>query len=771
MGGDDAAKGGSRRRRRKAGAGGQAGAREAGGAAQRLKVCGPSSIRTLRGRLLGREVALICCGEAHEDAMDLTREGSVVEPKRGWLELPCPGGSSGVAGFPGFDPEYELKARKGLMTLRDAQSWASKVLKNEEEDDENGAILAYDDATGAGRVFSSDCERGPEHGHLPASTILCEWADLDSVARGFNRRRLDGEQVPVEEHDDLIAQRKRARLEEDGTELIDDWLIHQVTISVQGEKGDGEVLPSSPSKAKEPLLKGKSATSKGMASPPRVELILEAPVAAFEVELHVEPDVPPAPPAHECLRLMELDSDTDSDDERDPDDGTGSYIDYLRRQVNAHLPPERVHHIDPRDLGDGEDYGGEDCDKASLGPFQGLLREAGGALPVDLEIAELAALGAKDVTPPMSDSDEEGDSRSRVRRRSDSCNVANPSDREQKPPLPSWEAYFGAASELILYSPQVKADYAPFLSRCVGSPECLVRFFDALYFRTVPEALGQLRLDPETRPFSRIRSRAFKPADGGPLRRRPHDQGLVPVPAAPVDRYLKARGSIPPRTWVSGLAEKLVACGGDAVVKAAQSWFRTSVMQLLGDPKEWDLEGDYFVHWLRECHREIYDDIDTSDPEELRSLHWAQSEEHPKSRKHRYNLREIRIPGIEDAFKELAAFKPEARASSRRERVLAKFLVDGFQLRLVDLAAILRVASVVAASPPESRVVVVFYAGVDHAKSLNEFWRSQGFGHKGLPQEGLVGKDDLEDDDPRAWTLPSCLHNLCELFPVPLRPA
>eukprot|EP00959_Pyramimonas_sp_CCMP1952_P077369 1617087-Pyramimonas_sp.AAC.1 len=94
--------------------------------------------------------------------------------------------------------------------------------------------------------------------------------------------------------------------------------------------------------------------------------------------------------------------------------------------------------------------------------------------------------------------------------------------------------------------------------------------------------------------------------------------------------------------------------------------------------KEGDTEGDYFDAWLRECHREIHDDVDTSDPAELRSAKWVESE----SSSRRYDLGAIRIPDYESAFQELRAFDFRSRSSTRRERVLAKILVDAFQLRL-----------------------------------------------------------------------------------------
>jgi len=671
--------------------------------AKRLKVCGPAYIQTLRGRLLGREVALICCGEAHEDTIDLTREGCIVEPRRGWIEAPW-----AHKGSPGFDFEDAVESKNGI-TLGAAKDWAQKEMVAREE--EQGALIFLPQGQGPkckgkALLFDEEAERSEEH-PVPDSVQILEWTDLDDDAREFNRRRLEGEMVSEEEQDALIAKRKEQRLEE-GIELFDDWLLRQF-----------------------------HAFGEGM------HLVLEAPVAAAEVELHTEPGVRPPPPAPECFRQIELDSDTDSDDENDPDDGSGSFIDYLKRRIQAMVPLERTHGVDPRELGDADG-------DSEIDAFQALLKEP---LPADPEETELEACGARLAV-----------SKDGERQNSHRKWHGRPMPR----PVPSWEAYFGAASELLYYSPQVKADFAPLLASCIGSAEKLHRFFEALYFGTVQEALSQVDFSCESkRPLTRLRSSAFTPTAGQKVQRRPGDQGLIPVKAAPLDMYLKSKGSDPPRLWVSDLAHRLRKADAGFIVDAAQKWWRGAVQHLLADPKGAEVDGDYFIAWLREVHRKIYDDIDRSDPEELLSMDWAPSEAHPNSKKHRHHLKPIGIPGVEDAFKELAKFDPSKRSSSKRERVLAKIMVDIYQLRLVDLAAVLRVADVIASAPQDKPLVVILYTGSDHTKCVVEFWRSQGFSPKGLAQKGYVGKDDWDDDEPRALTLPPYLHELNRLFPLP----
>ena len=44
-----------------------------------------------------------------------------------------------------------------------------------------------------------------------------------------------------------------------------------------------------------------------------------------------------------CLQAMELDSDTDSAEDRDPDDGSGGFADYLARRVEEHFAADHIH--------------------------------------------------------------------------------------------------------------------------------------------------------------------------------------------------------------------------------------------------------------------------------------------------------------------------------------------------------------------------------------------------------------------------------------------
>jgi len=668
---------------------------------KQLKVAGPSVVQTLRGRLHGREVALVFCGEAHEDAIDLTRRHAVVEPKQGWLEpqqQPMHDGAD-------FCPNEALQTKHG-MTVAGAKRWAEDILDDLDESTKtDGAVLVYNPPAARCKSVAWLFLPGTLHGEPPSpSTRFFEWGDLDAEARAFNQQRLRAG-VGVEEQDALIAERKQKRVAQ-GFELFDDWLLRH-------------------------------ASSQDV----DVHLVLEAPVPAHELELHLEDSVQPAPCAHNCIRQLEPDSDEDTDQAETP--GNGSYLDYVRRRALAHLPRSRVHAVDARVLGDADDS----CLPLHLrGSFEALVSKTRrpDACP-DAEEVELEACGA-----------------SWAKSREES-NVV------KQNLAPSWEAFFGGAADLLYYAPHVKADYTPFLRDCVGSAASMRQFFQALFFETVPVAMSTIKLNEQTRPSAHIRSLALQ-TPGADILRRPaghchSGRQTVPVRAAPVDRYLKARGCEVPRTWVAGIAERLRDVGLGHLVEAAQSWYMATVDNMLSNPKNADVEGDNFVAWLQACHRSIYDDIDHLDPMKLRRCKFAQSKSHPESKDFRYNLKDIGIPGIEQAFEE---FRSEPNKSTSRQQVLSKILVDAFQLRSVDLAMVLKSAEVAVRSPPGARVVIVHYAGLDHTRNAVKFWRSQGFSHEGLRNSGVVGKlTEYEDSEPRALTFPTYLRDMEKLFPVP----
>ncbi|OLQ10319.1 hypothetical protein AK812_SmicGene5993 [Symbiodinium microadriaticum] len=680
----------------------------AGKKSERFKVSGPSTIQTLRGELCGRKVALILCGEAHEDALDLTRKGSIIAAKMGWvpldpLELPR-----------AVDVAAAALHHRG--TLKSARTWAEQALARlasgaEAGMDFSGSLLVFCEShnpkdRGNAWLFPPGTLRYVQKAGQDKSTCYFVWDDLDEDARWVRQRKVQGLRVHPSEHDAIVTRRKQGRLEEN-VELFDDWLLRH-------------------------------------ASDPRVQLILEGPVLETEVELHEEPGVEPAPLSHRTLQRMELDSCDEEEPEDDGqtrrfcgEDGTGTFLEFLRRRVLQHLDPRRIRFMDPRELGDPDD------EELRI-RFQSLLQKP---MPRDLEEQKADELGLAATKRPM---------KQWVKQALGS------------PTVPSWEAFFGASSELLYYSPHIRGDFVPFLACVLKPPEAkrrqgvLLEFFQHLYCGKVSDAFAMLRQDGGARSCLRVRSALHLRPDQKSYKRRQDVRRLIPVHCAPVDRFLKARNSDPPRTWISDLAEQVKKGGAEDVVRAAQSWYLRSVEAFLSNPKAQDVEGDYFVAWLRECHREIHDDIDTSDPALLRSRDRVPSLSNPTKY---HNLRGIHIPGFEDAMAEIVSFDPDAgKPTTKRQRVLAKIIIDVFQLRMVDLAAILLVSDRVLQARIGTEVVVILYAGSDHASAVESFFRERGFRGDHLPRAGRVGKDYWYPDEPRGLQLPSYLHDFGDLF-------
>lgn len=114
---------------------------------------------------------------------------------------------------------------------------------------------------------------------------------------------------------------------------------------------------------------------------------------------------------------------------------------------------------------------------------------------------------------------------------------------------------------------------------------------------------------------------------------------------------------------------------------------------------------------------------------------------------------------------EIVSFDPDAgKPTTKRQRVLAKIIIDVFQLRMVDLAAILLVSDRVLQARIGTEVVVILYAGSDHASAVESFFRERGFRGDHLPRAGRVGKDYWYPDEPRGLQLPSYLHDFGDLF-------
>jgi len=717
-----------------------------------LNVTGPECIQTIRGHVFQKQVSILCCGESHHEILDLTRVNSIVCEQRTWIDS---------TEFFGEVQDATIRKEFGILkrketafktrhfrSVDEALRWGEGIVKKEEEEEEDGIVMIWEQGPvegndeGLASLYipqeddddddSDDSDDETTGGTKDIATNsdapkLFLWADNDSEARSLNYRRVTlEEEISTRELDALIEKRKQNRIHDGQFECWDDWMLRMV------------------SRANDDL---------------DVEVVIEAAIPATDVELHYG-SLENYPLAHESVQCLECDSDEDTEDEEDEDDGTGAAMDYFIRRLEE-KECVVLHRVDPRSLGDydddddGDEEGDEEVGAVSATAFRSLITHP---LPIDAEMEYLTTHNLE--YPPDHHSNDNDDDKG-----------DNEIDHYSKA-LPSWEGYFGAASQLLYYSPHVKADYTPLLSQILKNPKTTNDFFQALYFGTVDEALQILKLkeNGEKQGVICLRSLIYK--DGEKIYKRPDNHYLIPVRYPPIHCYLKARNTNPPQTWISALQSHLLQVTNQdpdakSLLSKVKIWYLQSVQYLLQDPKHSDKNGDYFTAYLRAAHRDIYNDIDRSDPEILRRRETMPSLVKGKKKKHK--LGGIEIPSVREIFDEWKVDNPEKRASTARDRVLSQIIIDAYQLRMVDVSAIITIARCIA-SAKSQKIVLVLYMGSEHTQTILEFFQNNmGFNNVGLTRKGLVGKiDNWDDEEPRALKYPDYLHNFDLLFPVPI---
>lgn len=727
-----------------------------------VDMVGPDNIQVLRGEVLGKQVALVLCGESHNEALDLTRPHAILEPKCGWVKLSGYGGG-------GWSNDDALRRKYGV-TLGKAKDWAAEYVDNMEEEETVFLVYVPDGAKGTAYIYNEDAERSHEHTLADAASVF-KWADLDTELREFNEFRLTGEDVDTQEHDMLVEKRKTDRRRE-GIELFDDWLEKH---SQARDTGDENAI--------------------------EVHLLLEQCPNPSELELHRATEIDDIPPAIESIRRLEEDSEPSEDEDDEPSAyGDCDYLDYLYRRCKSMLPLGRLHCVDMRCLGDE--------DAAIQADWNSLLtaEEVASGLSIsNPEEAELKALGLpkldegdSDVLRRVLEKDDSGQYRDAsgklipkfqegdVVRDADNLlrdavdwNRVDPGKcdleawgkpkaekKTKQPTLPSFEGFFGQPANFLYYDRHLRACYAPFIARAVKSKASWDSFMKALFFGgTIPEALASLDLSKEARACSWVRSPICL-NEAGVMTRR-NDSDSISFRHLPISCYLKAKGSEPPRTWLSALHAGLASRTEKAAALAsvARQWALDAIEHFAKDPKGNDDQengGEWFVAWLRAAHREIYDDIDTSDESVLLGKQWMPSESQ-EGKKHRHQIGEIKIPSCQDGLSEVLKQFDIKKPSTRRAEVLAQIFIDVWMVKLVDYAAVLKILDVVEQCKT-SKVVVACYFGSQHTRAIEQFWRTQGLSSKGLSANGYVGKPAFEEDEARRLELPSYLHDFQELF-------
>jgi len=797
--------------------------KRAGPLHKEASVVGPDSFQLLEGELFGKKVALILCGESHNDAIDVTRSGGRFLPREGWVELPnrhLPAeGCSWACRI--------LNQTKKLQPLAKAQEWAKDLVENDtvvadgeivlawievdsgrrgsrgksyvlelrpcedlqreavtddEEDEEDQGInldhwLHFDSGQDMREQYPLEIsswilkDATKEVESSEANVIrplkLYEWGDLDPEAFAINKKRLTHEHVSASELDAMVNKRKEDRKRQN-IWTFDDWFSH-----LKSNAGEASV-----------------------------HLVAEATVPPWEVELRrplntaESRETSTLPPAVDCLRCVSEDTGGSSIDDHDAaSDGVGGYLDYLYRRFMSEMMQETqaseliktawFHCIDIRDLGcEGACHADAVKEK-----WKDLLT------PEEWETATKSELEGATVPIPQSEGRKEADNTLPFRPatllsgeqqfyeeklRNGELVPDDESDDEFEDEsdleftFPSFEGFFGQSTDFLYYSPHIQVSYSPFLAKAVRSSSNWDHFFSCLFFGgTIRDSMKYLDL-PAKADHLYVRSPILKEWDAASnayiWRERPEPDEHISFPFFPYGFHLKAKGSEPSRTWSSQLHNNLYASKDPLQKEFAESvttWIIRGIKYLAEDPKLHDdaeCGGEWFEGYLRAAHRDIYDDIDLSDPGELLKRNNMPSE--TGGRKH--CIGKIKIPNCDDAFEEIVRRFENSPINATglynpiesRTETLAKIIIDIWMLKLVDFCALLKIGNIVAQEESTDKVIVVSYMGLSHTRTMADFFCN----HSNFQKRGYFGKVAWEDDESRKIQLPSKLWNPSELF-------
>ncbi|CAJ1959736.1 unnamed protein product [Cylindrotheca closterium] len=784
-----------------------------------VTIVGPDYIQILHGSLTDpqqqqqQEIALILCGESHEDAIDVTRRGGKFSGKEGWIDQ-----SRDSIFAPTKYANSNLRCRllgapkKGLP-LQKAKEWA----KNRVEESDDGyfvtlVLLWVPDEGGGGRVskgksyilelatqeeIGADQEKGSGEGDdestegedelwinpneeteesvslLPSQVrdwVLgghvamqsFEWGDLDAQAFALNQRRLTDEEISTEELDTIIRQRQQKLKDADKIWTWDDWFAH---LQSQGNENDDM----------------------------DVHLILEASVPPWELDLHrpspEEKDNIQMGPAADCIRKVDPDEDPDEEDDWDPSsDGIGSFLDHVYRrfmveqlstQANNMDRPETkwLHCVDVRDLG---------CEAASSTDsvhkkWKDLLHEEERAYLAtpdqnkEKSFLELEPSSTKDYIKfvPEPRMNPETKFVENLRKKGKLQNLAalveeeHDEDEKEKEhqefSYPSIEGFLGQNSDFLYYSKHVKVCYSPFMVKCVQSLENWDNFFTTLFFGgSIPEALSLLKLEGNTE-YMYVRSQV-QDLGNGEYGYRPDGEEYISYPFFPSFFYLCAKGTSSPTTWISNLFNRVYddASSPNSQIHALaiQNWWMGKIHRNLKDPKgsdDPDCGGEWFEAYLHAVHREIYNDIDRSDATALLKKNKMQS----LSGNRKHDIGKIQIPNGKQGFEEMVeSFSSKTKTGiDPRAEVLSKILIDIYTSCLLDIAVALKVAEI-AQTSKQKKVVIVLYLGSAHTKEVSKFFVEGLF----FKRKAFLGKMEYKEDEHHKLELPSSLWNPSELF-------
>mmetsp|Transcript_20602 Transcript_20602/g.38909 ORF Transcript_20602/g.38909 Transcript_20602/m.38909 type:complete len:306 (+) Transcript_20602:1439-2356(+) len=179
---------------------------------------------------------------------------------------------------------------------------------------------------------------------------------------------------------------------------------------------------------------------------------------------------------------------------------------------------------------------------------------------------------------------------------------------------PSIESFFGQCTDIIYYTPNFKVAYGPFLGECVQSFDKWNSFFTELFFGgTCDRAISSLDLSSKEHLHIRSPIMKFWNVETGEYEwhKREDEEHDLSLPLFPIKCFLKAKGSVPARTWSSSIFAELMESDCQELRNMsihARQWALNDIAQHCKNPKLSDDEiggGDWFLAYLRQCHREM----------------------------------------------------------------------------------------------------------------------------------------------------------------------
>ncbi|KAL7542110.1 hypothetical protein ACHAWF_007092 [Thalassiosira exigua] len=514
-----------------------------------------------------------------------------------------------------------------------------------------------------------------------------------------------------------------------------------------------------------------------------MHVVIESSIPPWEVELcrDIIPEFENCQAA-DCIRCLSEDSCQSETDAFDPSsDGIGSYMDYIYRKLlgverspnNSSNGAENkafLHCVDCRDLG---------CEHACV---EDSLKTEWMDLLEPEEKERLLGSGPdalhahhKDgrCLPDWCHSPEESEldklRSSGVLKSDDTGDEKSDSDVDDDIiTFPSLESFFGQCTDILYYTPHYKVAYGPFLGKCAQSYEKWNDFFVELFFGgTIERAIGMLDLASNNRPYLHVRSPIMKcwNASTGEYEwhRRENEESDLTLPLFPLKSVLKARGSNPARTWSSDVISTLLESDCQELrdlATNARDWALKDIQKHADDPKLSDDEiggGEWFLGYLRQCHREIYDDIDISDAPALLKKQYAAGE------RKKHKIGSIRIPSCRDGFQMITdkLSELEGKTLDAEAEVMAKILIDIYMSKLIDVSTVVKIGQVISQETTNRNIVVVCYMGSSHTRAVSDFFCQPSYGFK---RKIFRGKQDWDMDEGRIIHLPAELWNVGALF-------